>query len=111
MGYQAAVHLAKRNASTLIFGVRSISKGQAAAKRLYEECTAYRGKVEVWELDMARFESVVAFGKRCKSDVPRLDVAILNAGCLAQTYTQTSDGWEPQLQVCCFQSTNHSVLI
>ena len=98
MGFEAAKHLAKRNASTIILGVRSISRGQAAAERIYQECPAYRGRVEVWELDMARFESVLAFGKRCE-ELSRLDIAILNAGVFSAKYAKTSDGWQDALQV------------
>ena len=83
----------------MIFGVRSLTKGQAAVEKIYRDCAAYRGRIEVWELDMARFDSVLAFGTRCKADVPRLDIAILNAGIGSTRYRRTIDGWEEMLQV------------
>ncbi|CAD6594597.1 MAG: hypothetical protein ASARMPRED_001052 [Alectoria sarmentosa] len=99
IGYEAALHLAKRNPSILVLGVRSISKGQAAAESIYRQCTTFRGRIEVWELDMARFDSVISFGKKCKADLPRLDIAILNAAVGSAKYAQTSDTWEINLQV------------
>ena len=37
------------------------------------------GKVEVWQLDMSEYSSVLAFGDRIKS-LARLDAFIANAG-------------------------------
>ena len=98
MGFEAAVHLAKRAPSTLILAVRSVAKGDTAAEKIHKRCPAYRGKIEVWELDMASFKSVLAFGKKC-AGLSRLDIAILNAGMTGPKYTKTSDGWEYLLQV------------
>ena len=98
LGYEAAIHLAKRKTSNLILGVRSVSKGEAAAAKIHEAVPEFTGKIQVWELDMARFDSVLAFGKRCAS-LPRLDIAILNAGITNQKYTKTADGWEVMMQV------------
>lgn len=99
VGYEAALHLAKRNASVIILAVRSVSKGQAAVEQLHAACPTYEGKIEVWELDMASFANVIAFGKRCVETLPRLDIAILNAGVVSFNYAKTGDGWEQLLQV------------
>ena len=48
---------------------------------------------------MSRFDSVKAFGKRCETELSRLDIAILNAGVPSVKYVQTVDGWEEVLQV------------
>jgi len=57
--------------------VRSIEKGEAAAEPIRKAHPTT--KIEVWELDMLSYPSVCAFAQRC-STLPRLDVAILNAG-------------------------------
>jgi len=36
-------------------------------------------KIDLWELNLSSFESVMAFAKRCES-LPRVDVLINNAG-------------------------------
>ena len=98
VGYETVLHLAKRKASIIILAVRSLSKGHSAVEKLTASYPAYGGKYEVWELDMASFASVVAFGKRCEA-LKRLDIAILNAGLSVAKYEKTGDGWEKTLQV------------
>ena len=43
---------------------------------------------------MANFKSVIAFGKKCKTELERLDIVILNAGMTTGSYKATEDGWE-----------------
>lgn len=60
--------------------VRSIAKGEEAAapiRKAHPTC-----KVDVWELDMESYHSIQAFAKRIEA-LPRLDMAILNAGIAA----------------------------
>jgi NAD(P)-dependent dehydrogenase (short-subunit alcohol dehydrogenase family) len=55
--------------------------------------------IDVWELDLMSFESVIKFAERCKKDGGRIDVAIMNAGKVTPTYQLSPDGWESVLQV------------
>lgn len=77
LGFECARQLLALNLSHLIVAVRSQSKGDAAVQRLQREHPD--AKIEVSIVDMASYKSVVAFAKRCEA-LPRLDIAILNAG-------------------------------
>jgi retinol dehydrogenase 12 len=70
----------KMNASHLILACRNISKGKTAQKKvLASGQLSSPGKVEVWQLDMSEYSSVLAFGNRLKS-LTRLDIFLANAG-------------------------------
>lgn len=90
--FAAAVHLARLSPAHLILAVRTVSKGEEASKRLIEQ-TSFAGKVEVWELDLASFESVKKFGKRV-NELERCDILLENAGVANFEWNQTVDGWE-----------------
>jgi len=98
IGYEAALKYVELGASTVIIAVRSLSKGQAAKERI-EQKTKIADVVEVWELDMHNFSSVDAFAQRVDHGLPRLDVALLNAGVVSAKYQSSSEGWEKMLQI------------
>jgi retinol dehydrogenase 12 len=50
--------------------------------------------VELWTVDLARMESVVAFVDRFQKDGGRLDVLVCNAGVYEHKYSTTVDGYE-----------------
>ncbi|KAF6822396.1 short-chain dehydrogenase reductase [Colletotrichum musicola] len=78
LGLEAARHFVRLDAGKVILAVRSLSRGRLAA----ENIAASEGRpdaVEVWELDLAKYDSVVAFARRAK-DLARLDVVVANAG-------------------------------
>jgi NAD(P)-dependent dehydrogenase (short-subunit alcohol dehydrogenase family) len=79
LGLEAARLLIRLNASKVILAVRTISKGEAAAKSITTSCNVPAPRVEVWQLDMSNKDSIVAFVKRAAT-LDRLDAAILNAG-------------------------------
>ncbi|KAF7345670.1 hypothetical protein MVEN_01586700 [Mycena venus] len=99
IGFAAAVHLARLHPTRLILGVRDVKKGEAAKENIIAETGFDKSAIEVWELDMASFESVRKFAERAKSSLERLDGALLNAGINGSAWTVTSDGWERMLQV------------
>jgi NAD(P)-dependent dehydrogenase (short-subunit alcohol dehydrogenase family) len=78
MGLEAARHFVRLDAAKVILAVRSTSKGDVARNSI-EESEKRLGVVEVWELDLARYESVLAFAERAKR-LERLDVVVGNAG-------------------------------
>jgi retinol dehydrogenase-12 len=78
MGLEAARHFVRLNAEKVILAVRTIAKGEAA-KASIEASTGRLNVVQVWELDLTSYASVLAFGKRAQS-LERLDVVIENAG-------------------------------
>lgn len=87
------------NLSRLILGCRNAKKGEAAKERVYHE-TGCKGRtvVEVWEFDLASYKSVTEFGQRVRSQLPRLDGLIANAG-VEMTKFELSEGLETTLTV------------
>ncbi|KAJ7509771.1 hypothetical protein B0H11DRAFT_1257718 [Mycena galericulata] len=98
LGLALAIHLARLHPARLILGVRSSDKGEAAKREIVEQ-TGFAGRIDVWELDMELFASVVQFAKRAEAELERLDGAVLNAGVHAKEWEVTVDGWERVLQV------------
>lgn len=87
------------NASRIILACRSLKKGEAAKIAILKETgCADRTNIEVWELDLANFASVLAFGERVRIELERLDAFIANAGVEVQTF-DTAEGLELQLTV------------
>lgn len=93
----------------LILGVRSVRRGEEAAsaiRRSHPHTT-----VDVWELDMLDYRSVHAFAQRCAT-LPRLDVAILNAGLGNLEYAVSrATGHEEIIQVNYLSTALLSILL
>ena len=89
LGFEAARHFTRLNAEKVILGVRSLEKGEDA-KRSIEETTKRTGVVEVWQLDLASYESTKQFAKRVET-LKRLDVVLENAGIATFTYRVAED--------------------
>lgn len=89
---EAARTIAQLGATSLIFGVRSIAKGEALADEL-------RGKhgpglsITVWELDLLSFDSVKAFAAKANS-VIRIDVILMSAAVFNTERRVSADDWE-----------------
>ena len=77
LGLDACRQLLELGLSHLILAVRSTSKGNDARISLARQTPG--AKIEVWELDLNKYDSITAFTQRC-SNLPRLDFVILNAG-------------------------------
>ena len=77
--------------------MRSQSRGDAAAAKLRNEYPEAR--VDVSILDMADYDSVLAFVQRCR-DLERIDYAVLNAGQQNQSFVRSDKaGHEMMFQV------------
>ncbi|KAG8761684.1 hypothetical protein FRC14_000068 [Serendipita sp. 396] len=103
LGFEAAKMFYEMNPERLILAVRSVSKGEDAKRQLESnvrssDVSSSRPKVDVWEIDMASFESVKAFANRCKTELKRIDVFLANAAVTKVDWTVTADGWETGLQ-------------
>ncbi|GKT49708.1 short-chain dehydrogenase cctT [Colletotrichum spaethianum] len=96
LGLTCAGQLLNHDLSRLIIAVRSVEKGEAAAKTLREKHPA--ATIEVWTLDMSSYKSVQAFADRC-STLSRIDVVILNAGLSRQEFHLSPEGHEEMFQV------------
>ncbi|KAL6912515.1 hypothetical protein FSST1_010275 [Fusarium sambucinum] len=92
LGLEAAKHIAKLKASKLILACRNIEKANKAASIIYDE-TKCRGHtdIQVWELDLAKYESTVSFAKRLSKDLSRLDGFLANAGVEVEEFELADD--------------------
>ena len=98
LGYEAALQLLGLELSRLILAVRSLDKGEAAAQKM--RALFPKATIEVWQLDMCSYESIQVFVHRVESQLPRLDIALLNAGIIKFSFnTVKSTGHEETLQV------------
>ncbi|KAJ4304833.1 hypothetical protein N0V90_000361 [Kalmusia sp. IMI 367209] len=110
IGLACAKILPTLGLSHLIMAVRSIDKGEAAAapiRRAYPDC-----KIELWQIDMLSYSSIQAFAERCKT-LPRLDIAILNAGLGSGPTSRinSSTGHEETFQVNFLSTALLSILL
>ena len=78
MGLGAARHFVHLDAAKVILAVRTIAKGEAA-KTSIETSTKRLNVVEIWELDLASYDSVKTFAEKAKG-LERLDIVVENAG-------------------------------
>lgn len=90
LGFEAAKHFVRMNASRVILAVRSIPRGEKA-KQLIETATGRQGIVDVWELDLSSFGSVQQFALRCSNELERLDCILHNAGTGSFKYATAED--------------------
>lgn len=98
IGFEAARMLAEKGAK-VILAVRTVSKGEEAAKRIREKSAG--ADLKVLELDLANLESVKNFAEKFNEEFSKLDLLINNAGVMIPPYTKTADGFELQF------GTNH----
>ncbi|KAI0879966.1 NAD(P)-binding protein [Annulohypoxylon maeteangense] len=84
IGLASCRQLLKLGLSHLIMGVRSQAKGDEAARELRKEFPTLT--ISVWIVDMESYDSVRAFADQCAT-LPRIDIAILNAGLMKSSYT------------------------
>ena len=89
LGLEAAIHIVRLGAEKVILAVRTASKGEDARK-VIEEKTRRTDAVEVWELDMASYDSVKAFVKKAES-LSRLDAVLENAGVLSPKFSMAGE--------------------
>ncbi|KAI0103373.1 NAD(P)-binding protein [Nemania sp. FL0031] len=85
IGLECARQLLSLGLARLILAVRDERKGQQARARLMSEYQLPDGAIDVWELDMLSYDSIISFTKRTKT-LHRLDIAILNAGVFNQKF-------------------------
>ncbi|KAI0146699.1 hypothetical protein BJ166DRAFT_69644 [Pestalotiopsis sp. NC0098] len=91
LGYEAAKHILELGCAKLIMAVRSVEKGEAARRTLLEATRARPDVVEVWPLDLASYDSVVAFAARAGRELRRLDVLLENAGVASVEWNTVMD--------------------
>jgi len=110
LGYEAAIKFLNLGVESLIIGSRSIDRGNKAKAQL-EQYTNRPGTIQVWELEMSNFASVKNFANRVNTELPRLDVALLNAGVWNRDYAKSSEGWEETLQINTLSTSFLAILL
>ena len=85
LGFEAARHFARLDAAKVILSVRNLKAGEEA-KIAIENSTSRSGVCEVWELDLASYDSVKAFARRANG-LPRLDVVVENAAITTKAHS------------------------
>ena len=111
IGFEAAKHLINLELSHLILACRSIEKGEEARSRILASTStpAEDAKIEVWQVDLASYESLLAFSKRVHQS-PRLDGFIANAGVETPDF-ELAEGIERTLTVNVVSTFLMSILI
>jgi NAD(P)-dependent dehydrogenase (short-subunit alcohol dehydrogenase family) len=84
IGFECARQFLSYSVSHLIITSRSEEKGKTAASKL--QARYPKATLEVWPLDMCSYDSIQKFVGRVESQLPRLDIAILNAGLVKQEF-------------------------
>jgi NAD(P)-dependent dehydrogenase (short-subunit alcohol dehydrogenase family) len=91
LGKETARHFARLGASKVILAVRNLDKGNIAKEDIEKtENLAGKDVVQVWQLDMASYDSVKEFAKRVET-LPRLDKFIANAGIATGKYAKAEE--------------------
>jgi NAD(P)-dependent dehydrogenase (short-subunit alcohol dehydrogenase family) len=98
LGFDTAQVLAARGAA-VVLAVRDVEKGKGAAARIDE--AAPGSNVSVQQLDLASLESVRAAAEELRTQHPKIDLLINNAGVMYTPKQTTRDGFELQF------GTNH----
>ena len=77
--------------------MRTVSKGNDAKANIEATTHCAPDVIEVWELDLQRYESVKAFAKKV-NELPRVDILIENAGIATEKYVK-AEGEESMITV------------
>ncbi|KAI1413550.1 NAD(P)-binding protein [Hypoxylon sp. FL1857] len=96
LGLEACKELAAHGLARIILGVRDISKGEEAKKKIL----AYNPEINIqaWELDQESFESIKTFAEKAAA-LDRLDIVILSAGVKNLEFIKSKTGHELHVQV------------
>ncbi|KAL5047918.1 hypothetical protein BDW71DRAFT_29138 [Aspergillus fruticulosus] len=99
IGFECCKQLLHLGLSRLIIAVRSPSKGEEAKKQLLSSTPTTKCQIEVTKLDLASYDSILAFVEYAK-ELDRLDIVINNAGLLKRTFElNPHTGHEQSIQV------------
>jgi retinol dehydrogenase-12 len=104
LGREAIRHFVGLGAAKVVLACRSVEKGEAARAEIEAAGgpltgAGVEGVVEVWNVDLASFESVRQFCRRAEAELERIDVLVANAGLLMNRFVEADDGWESQIAV------------
>lgn len=87
-----AQYFVKLNASKVILACRNLEKAEKAKEQI-EAATRRKGVVEVWQLDLASFDSIKLFAE-WTTKLDRLDIVVNNAAHLSYYFQKAPNGHE-----------------
>lgn len=112
--YLASTDIYKRAAfkvSKLILACRNVKKGEAAKQIILDSLKpSQHTSIEVWEVDLDNFESVLSFCERVRSQLQRLDGFVANAGIELGEF-EVSEGLERTLTINVVSTFFMSILV
>jgi NAD(P)-dependent dehydrogenase (short-subunit alcohol dehydrogenase family) len=79
LGLECSRQLLTLGASKLILAVRTVPNGEAAQAELAKNKISRHQSIEVWKLDLSRYDSILEFIDQAKT-LDRLDIFVHNAG-------------------------------
>lgn len=101
LGLEAARHFYRLGSARLILAVRSVTKGESAKEDIVRSVpsrTDGASAIAVWQLDLSSTQSTLDFANRVRTELPRVDVLVENAG-INQKNWIASEGYELSVQV------------
>lgn len=98
LGKEAARHLCRLGAEKVVLACRDLQKGREAQADI-EASTQRKHIIDVWELDLGSFQSVMDFCQRADTELERIDVVIENAGVAIGTYVEVDGGYESSIGI------------
>lgn len=98
LGQEAARHFCRLGAARVILACRDLEKGRVARADI-EASTSKKGVVDVWQVNLASFQSVKDFCRRAADELDRLDVVVENAGVAIGTYVEADGAFESTIAI------------
>lgn len=99
LGYATAEHLVKHRVATLVIGCKDFDKGAEVKQSLSSLAPEGKTEIHVWNLDLASFDSVIAFHKQVQQ-LENIHIFISAARHTpGEDWKFTQDGFEHSLQV------------
>lgn len=109
LGLETARHLVRSSAARVILTVRNMKAGEYAKDDI-ERATGRTGIVELWDLNLASYDSIKAFATKLSHENVRIDGFIANAGVQMDRW-ETAEGMELSMQVNVVSTILLAVLI
>lgn len=111
LGFEAATKFVALGASTIIFGVRSLERGEKAKSDIEKRTGCHPNMIKLFELDMCSYSSIENFIVEINANFPVVHAAVLNAGVMVPSYSISPEGWEISLQVHVISTAYLAVLL
>jgi NAD(P)-dependent dehydrogenase (short-subunit alcohol dehydrogenase family) len=102
LGLEASRQFLRLGAARVILACRSVTKGHQAAADLRADPDVKRSNptavIDVFELDLADYQSGLHFANKIKQDVKGLDILLCNGGVHNSSFSRSKNGHEMNMQ-------------